>query len=108
MRFITAAAISRRTVTLVAAVLLLAGGVFAYNSLQVELFPEIEFPLVVVTTSYAGADPEGVVQDVTSPIERAISGAEGLEPSSPPASKATRLCWLPSRSARTWPMRKAT
>ncbi len=79
MRFITAAAISRRTVTLVAAVLLLAGGVFAYNSLQVELFPEIEFPLVVVTTSYAGADPEGVVQDVTSPIERAISGAEGLE-----------------------------
>ena len=79
MRFITAAAISRRTVTLLAVVLLLAGGVFAYNSLQVELFPEIEFPLVVVTTSYAGADPEGVVQDVTSPIERAISGAEGLE-----------------------------
>ena len=79
MRFITAAAISRRTVTMLAVVLLLAGGVFAYNSLQVELFPEIEFPLVVVTTSYAGADPEGVVQDVTSPIERAISGAEGLE-----------------------------
>ena len=79
MRFITAAAISRRTVTLLAVVLLLAGGVFAYNSLQVELFPEIEFPLVVVTTSYPGADPEGVVQDVTDPIERAISGAEGLE-----------------------------
>ena len=79
MRFITAAAISRRTVTLLAVVILLAGGVFAYNSLQVELFPEIEFPLVVVTTSYPGADPEGVVQDVTDPIERAISGADGLD-----------------------------
>ena len=79
MRFITAAAISRRTVTLLAVVILLAGGVFAYNSLQVELFPEIEFPLVAVTTSYPAVDPEGVVQDVTSPIERAISGAEGLE-----------------------------
>ena len=79
MRFITAAAISRRTVTLLAVIILLAGGVFAYNSLQVELFPEIEFPLVVVTTSYPSADPEAVVQDVTDPIERAISGMEGLE-----------------------------
>ncbi len=79
MRFITAAAISRRTVTLLAVIILLAGGVFAYNSLQVELFPDIEFPLVVVTTSYPSADPEGVVNDVTAPIERVIEGAEGLE-----------------------------
>ena len=79
MRYITAAAISRRTVTLLAVIILLAGGVFAYNSLQVELFPEIEFPLVVVTTSYPSADPEGVVQDVTEPIERVIEGTEGLE-----------------------------
>ncbi len=79
MRFITAAAISRRTVTLLAVIILLAGGVFAYNTLQVELFPEIEFPLVVVTTSYPSADPQAVVQDVTDPIERVISGMEGLE-----------------------------
>ena len=79
MRFITAAAISRRTVTLLAVIILLAGGVFAYNSLQVELFPEIEFPLVVVTTSYPSADPEAVVKDVTAPIERVIDGTEGLE-----------------------------
>ena len=67
MRFITAAAIQRRTVTLLAVFLLLAGGVFAYNSLQVELFPEIEFPLVVVSTSYPSADPEAVVTDATAP-----------------------------------------
>ncbi len=79
MHFITAAAISRRTVTMLAVVILLAGGVFAYNSLQVELFPDIEFPLVTVTTSYPSVDPEGVVQVVTAPIERAISGTEGLE-----------------------------
>ena len=79
MHFITAAAIRRRTVTLLAVILLLAGGVYAYNSLQVELFPEIEFPLVVVTTSYPSSDPEGVVNDVTEPIEQVIEGAEGLE-----------------------------
>ena len=64
---------------MLAVVLLLSGGVFAYNSLQVELFPEIEFPLVAVTTSYPAVDPEGVVQDVTTPIERAISSTDGLE-----------------------------
>ena len=79
MRFITATAIQRRTVTLLAVFLLLAGGVIAYNSLQVELFPEIEFPLVVVSTSYPSADPEAVVTDVTAPIERVIEGTEGLE-----------------------------
>ena len=64
---------------MLAVFLLLAGGVFAYNSLKVELFPEIEFPLVVVTTSYPSADPEAVVRDVTAPIERIIDGTEGLD-----------------------------
>ena len=79
MHLITALAIKKRTITLLAVVLLLVGGVFTYNSLQVELFPEIEFPLVAVITSYSSVDPEGVVEDVTSPIERAISGTQGLE-----------------------------
>ena len=79
MRFITAAAISKRTVTMLAVVILLAGGVYVYNSLKVELFPDIEFPLVAVNTSYPSVDPEGVVEDVTSLIEKAISGMDGLE-----------------------------
>ncbi len=79
MRFITAAAIKRRTVTLLAVVIVLAAGVFAYNSLKVGLFPDIEFPLVAVTVAYPSVDPEGVVRDVTAPVERAISGADGLE-----------------------------
>ena len=79
MGFITAAAIKRRSVTLLAVAIVLVAGVFTYNSLMVDLFPEIDFPLVVVTTSYPSADPEGVVQDVTAPIESAILGAAGLE-----------------------------
>ena len=79
MGFITAAAIKRRSVTILAAVIILVAGVFTYNSLRVELFPDIDFPLVVVTTSYPSADPEGVVQDVTGPIESAISSTTGLE-----------------------------
>ncbi|MDE2718954.1 MAG: efflux RND transporter permease subunit, partial [Chloroflexota bacterium] len=57
----------------------LTAGITAYRSLQVELFPEIEFPLVTVSTSYPSANPDAVVRDVTDPIERAISGTAGLE-----------------------------
>ncbi len=79
MRFITGAAIRRPSVTLLGILILIAGGVFAYKSLHVELFPEIEFPLVTVNTVYMSAGPETVVRDVTAPVERAISGIAGLE-----------------------------
>ena len=79
MQFITGTAISKRTVTVLAVFIILIAGVTAYNSLRVELFPEVEFPLVTITTSYPGADPDAVVRDATAPIERAVSGMQGLE-----------------------------
>ena len=79
MQFITGTAISKRTVTVLAVFIVLIAGVTAYNSLRVELFPEVEFPLVTVTTSYPGADPDAVVRDAAAPIERAVSGMQGLE-----------------------------
>ena len=65
--------------TTLAVILVLAGGIFTYRSLPVELFPEIEFPLVTVTTFYPSANPEAVARDVTEPIESAMSGLEGLD-----------------------------
>ncbi len=64
---------------LLAIFLVLGAGIFAYRTLQVELFPQIEFPLVTVLASYPSADPEAVVRNVTGPIERAIDGTSGLE-----------------------------
>ena len=79
MTFLTAIALRRPTVALLAIIIVLTSGVLAYRSMQVELFPQIEFPLVVVFATYPSADPGAVVRDVTEPIERAIGGAEGLE-----------------------------
>lgn len=79
MTFLTAIALRRPTVALLAIVIVLASGIFAYRSMQVELFPQIEFPLVTVFASYPSADPGAVAREVTGPIERAISGADGLE-----------------------------
>ena len=79
MTFLTGIAVRNRTVTVLAIILVLTAGITAYRTLRVELFPEIEFPLVTVTTSYPSANPDAVVRDVTDPIERAISSTAGLE-----------------------------
>ena len=79
MKLLTELALRRSSVTVLIIILLLVGGVFTYRSLQVELFPEIEFPLVTISTFYPSANPEAVARDVTAPIEAAISGVNGID-----------------------------
>ena len=79
MNYLIGLALRRRPVTILLTFLLLAGGVFAYNNLQQELFPEIEFPNITITTIYPSANPEAVERDVTEPIEEAIAGMDGLK-----------------------------
>ena len=79
MRFLTEMALRRPTVAVLAIVLILGSGVAAYRSLQVELFPQIDFPLVAVFVAYPSADPEAVARSVTEPIERAIADTPELE-----------------------------
>ena len=79
MSFLTALALRRRSVTILMVALVLAAGLFTYKTLQVELFPQIDFPLITVVTFYPSANPDAVVRDVTVPIENAISGIDGLD-----------------------------
>lgn len=62
-------------ITIVAAVF----GGLALTSLKQELIPSIEFPQLAIVTAYPGASPEVVNTDVSTPIETAIQGIEGLE-----------------------------
>ncbi len=59
-------------------VALLVLGLFSYNRLGVDQFPSIDFPLVVVSTSYPGASPEAVEADVTRKIEEAVNTVAGI------------------------------
>ena len=69
----------RKSVTILLILMVLVGGILNYRTLPVELFPEIEFPLITISTFYPSANPEAVVRDVTLPVETAIAGLEGLE-----------------------------
>lgn len=54
-------------------------GALLMTNLKQELIPSISLPQVSVVTSYQGASPEIVDEDVSQPIESALQGLQGLE-----------------------------
>ncbi|MBI1966594.1 MAG: efflux RND transporter permease subunit [Gemmatimonadetes bacterium] len=54
-------------------------GLFSYRRLQIDQWPDVEFPFLVIQTSYAGASPESVERDVTKKIEESVNTVEGVK-----------------------------
>ena len=69
---------NRALIALVTIVVAAFGGI-AMTLLKLELIPSITFPQLVVVTSYPGASPVIVEKEVSTPIETAIQGVNGLE-----------------------------
>ena len=53
-------------------------GLFSYQRLQIDQFPNIDFPVVVVITEYPGAGPEIVESEVTKKIEEGVNAIAGI------------------------------
>lgn len=53
-------------------------GLFSYQRLRIDQYPDITFPVVVVQTSYPGASPENVESDVTRKIEESVNTINGI------------------------------
>lgn len=79
---------NRALIALVTIVVAVFGGI-ALTSLKQELTPSVQFPVVVISSTYPGASPEVVNQDVSTPIETAIQGVPGLEETT--ATSSTNL-----------------
>jgi HAE1 family hydrophobic/amphiphilic exporter-1 len=69
---------NRALIALVTVVVAIFGGI-AMSLLKLELIPSITFPQLVVVTNYPGASPVIVEKEVSTPIETAIQGVNGLE-----------------------------
>ncbi|MDO9568503.1 MAG: efflux RND transporter permease subunit [Hydrogenophaga sp.] len=63
------------TMVMVAFVVL---GLFSFQRLQIDQFPNIDFPVVVVTTEYPGASPEIVESELTKKVEEAVNAIAGV------------------------------
>ncbi|HEX7634910.1 MAG TPA: efflux RND transporter permease subunit [Noviherbaspirillum sp.] len=53
-------------------------GLFSYQRMQVDQFPDVTFPVVVVQTDYPGASPETVESDITRKIEETVNTISGI------------------------------
>jgi HAE1 family hydrophobic/amphiphilic exporter-1 len=60
-------------------VALLVGGLFSYRQLGIDQFPNVDFPVVVVTTNYPGASPETVETEISRKIEESVNAIAGIK-----------------------------
>jgi len=72
-------AINRPITTLMGVLMFIVFGLMSYNSMPINLFPNIDFPIVTIQTTYNGADPSTVESKVTDKIEEAVSGVDGID-----------------------------
>jgi HAE1 family hydrophobic/amphiphilic exporter-1 len=86
--------LSRPTTFLIIFALLIGLGFFAMVNLPIDLYPEINLPMLVVYTSYTGAGPEEVERSVTRPLEAILSGVSGIENITSTSSKGSSMVIL--------------
>lgn len=71
--------IRRPVFTTVLILSLVVVGIMGYTRMGVDLMPDFDIPAVSIVTTYLGADPEVMDQDVTDVIEEQVGSLEGIE-----------------------------
>ena len=85
----------RRGVTFGMLYLLILGfGLFGLSRLDLDLYPDIQFPVVIIITSYTGANPQDIETLITRPIEGAVVSVKGVEEVSSDSKQGVSLVSL--------------
>ncbi|MBV6520329.1 MAG: Multidrug resistance protein MdtB [Gemmatimonadaceae bacterium] len=59
-------------------VALLVFGIVSYGRLAIDEYPDVTYPVVIVTSTYPGASPEVMERDVSRPIEESLNTVQGI------------------------------
>lgn len=83
-----------RLLILASAVLLVVGGIYSLVHTEVDVFPDLNAPTVVVMTEAGGMATEEVEQLVTTPIETAVNGATGIRRVRSQSTNGFSVVWV--------------
>ena len=75
---LTELSIKRPSFIIVLFTILIGGGILCYKQLSYELLPDFSPPVLMITTTYPGASPKTVENQVSKPLEDALSGLENI------------------------------
>ena len=76
---LAAVSIKNHVLTYMLSLVLILFGIISYNRIGVDRLPEIEFPVLSVTTILPGGDPDIIDASVTNIIESAVNSISGIE-----------------------------
>jgi multidrug efflux pump len=76
---LTSLALKNKNTVYLLTLLLLFFGIYSYQNLPKELYPEIVWPQIMVQTIYSGNSPEDIENLVTRPLEKEIDNVRGLK-----------------------------
>ena len=77
--FLSDVSIKRPVFATMMMVLLIVLGLVSYKRLAIDEYPDITYPVVIVSTTYPGASPESMMRDVAKPIEEALNTVQGMK-----------------------------
>ena len=90
--------LGNKSVVFLATLLLIGSGIFATTRLNQELLPDVDFPVILVSTPVPGAGPDVVDEQVSQPVEGASTPRR-------PRPRFRRR-WRTQRSRRRPPSRR--
>jgi len=91
---ITKTVVHRPTTIFIIFVLVIGLGIYSATDLSLDLYPEIDPPILVVFTDYEGAGPEEVEKSITRPLEGSMSNVSRVENITSTSSKGNSMVML--------------
>lgn len=83
-----------RMLVMIAGVVLLVAGTYTARKMEVDVFPDLNAPTVVVMTEASGMAAEEVEQTVTFPIETAVNGATDVRRVRSSSTSGFSVVWV--------------